>query len=258
MAARVAAVCVAEKGHVNMEIVARQPAGHSSAPPKSSSIGTLARAVRIIEENPFPAHLSAAARLFDALIPDMPAALAYLFSNTWLFGPLLKRLLGLTPATNAMVRTTTAVTIARAGYKSNVLPPLATAVVNHRIHPDESVSFVQKRYDELLRGLPVTTRAMQTLEPAPVSSTSSPAFSALAASSRAVFAGPLAVAPALMVGNTDTRWYWNLAEDIYRHNPTELGMHEVGMFHGRDERIAVDNLARMCAFYAGVVARTAG
>ena len=59
--------------------------------------------------------------------------------------------------------------------------------------------------------------------------------------------------PGLMLGNTDTRHYWSLARDIYRHAPTELTMEATARFHGRDERIAVDNLARLAAFYATVM-----
>jgi carboxypeptidase PM20D1 len=45
----------------------------------------------------------------------------------------------------AQVRTTTALTIFRAGAKENVLPASATAVVNHRIHPADSVASVLRR-----------------------------------------------------------------------------------------------------------------
>jgi acetylornithine deacetylase/succinyl-diaminopimelate desuccinylase-like protein len=56
-----------------------------------------------------------------------------------------------------------------------------------------------------------------------------------------------------MLGNTDTRHFWGTAEDIYRHCPTELTMEETKMFHGKNERVAVGNLARLCQFYVGVV-----
>lgn len=58
-----------------------------------------------------------------------------------------------------------------------------------------------------------------------------------------------------MVGNTDSRWAWDAAPAIFRHCPTELDISEARMFHGVDERIRVDNLARIAAFYARVIAR---
>ena len=78
----------------------------------------------------------------------------------------------------------------------------------------------------------------------------------------------LSIAPGLMLGNTDTRHYWGLATDIYRHCPIELRVRGLAadapavgttaMFHGRDERISIDNLARLAAFYAAVLSGADG
>jgi carboxypeptidase PM20D1 len=259
MKARVAAICVAEKGHVNVEITANKPAGHSSTPPdRNSSIGILAKAISRIEEHNFPVHLGLAEKMFSSMVPFLPLPAAYLFANFWLFGGVVKRILGASAAMKALVQTTTAVTIVKGGYKSNVLPPSATALVNHRIHPDETVSSVVSTYHKVLKGLPVIIQPNQPLEAAPVSSTTSAAFSALGRTVRSVFHGDIAIAPSLMLGNTDTRWYWALADDIYRHCPTELKQEETKMFHGRDERIRVDSLGRLGAFFAGMVVRCAG
>lgn len=74
-----------------------------------------------------------------------------------------------------------------------------------------------------------------------------------AAAAAAAAALPVIPAPALMMGNTDTRHFWGCAEDIYRHCPTELTLAETAMFHGKNERVSVGNLARLCAFYVGVI-----
>ena len=60
------------------------------------------------------------------------------------------------PSTNAMVRTTTAVTMINGGIKANVLPREATARVNFRLLPgDESAEVIEQRdrfeYQQLLR-----------------------------------------------------------------------------------------------------------
>ena len=36
---------------------------------------------------------------------------------------------------NAFMRTTTAITIVDAGFKNNVIPTTARAIIDHRIHP---------------------------------------------------------------------------------------------------------------------------
>ena len=61
-----------------------------------------------------------------------------LLSNLWLFGPVVKGQLEKSPSTNAMVRTTTAMTVFQAGNKENVLPDRAEARVNFRLAPGDS------------------------------------------------------------------------------------------------------------------------
>jgi carboxypeptidase PM20D1 len=277
---RVALVCVGEKGHVNVELSVACEAGHSSAPPvgaPGTSIGILARAITRLEASPFPAHASPASAMFEALLPGITSPLHRLvFANLWASWPLVRALQLLQPASAAMLRTTTAVTMARAGIKSNVLPPLATCVVNHRIHPRDSVASVLARDVSVIGDARVRAVAADPLEPAPVSSTASAGFRAICGAVRCVFgerveAGAeraLSIAPGLMLGNTDTRHYWRLATDIYRHCPIELRVRGLaadapvvgttGMFHGRDERISIDNLARLAAFYATVLGEADG
>lgn len=254
---RAAIVCTVEKGHVNVEISTASVAGHSSIPPSSSSIGALSRGINKLESSPYPTHLYPAMNLFEALLPAMPFLPRLIFANEWLFGWLIKKLLLAKASTAAMIRTTTAVTIVGGGIKSNVMPPLARAIVNRRIHPSESVDFVLKRDKQVLTsaGLEdVAVSALEPLEPSPPSSTSSFGWKAIAKALETTFKrDPPIQAPGLMLGNTDTRWFWPVALDIYRHTPTELTMAETAMFHGKNERVAVDNLARMCIFYSHII-----
>ncbi|XP_034027505.1 N-fatty-acyl-amino acid synthase/hydrolase PM20D1.2-like [Thalassophryne amazonica] len=63
-------------------------------------------------------------------------------SNLWLFSPVIGRFLERSPTTNALVRTTVAVTMFNAGVKVNVIPPAAEACVNLRIHSAQSLQEV--------------------------------------------------------------------------------------------------------------------
>jgi carboxypeptidase PM20D1 len=259
---RVAVVCTSEKGHVNVELAVAGVAGHSSIPPPSGAIGALARAVAAVEAAPQPVHLQPAAELFDALLPAMPFLPRLLFANRWALAPLVAAALLARPATAAMLRTTTAVTLVGGGVKSNVLPPRATAVVNRRVHPRDSVGAVVARDAAVAAaavargggGGELTVTALEPLEPSPVASTRSEGWRAIGHAVAAAFEGRPLQAPGLMLGNTDTRWFWGAAEDIYRHCPTELTMEETKLFHGKDERVAITNLARLATFYACVIA----
>jgi carboxypeptidase PM20D1 len=63
-------------------------------------------------------------------------------SNLWLFGPVVQAQLEKGASTNAMLRTTTALTVVKAGNAENVIPGLAEAVVNFRLLPGDTIASV--------------------------------------------------------------------------------------------------------------------
>ncbi|MBT5388851.1 MAG: M20/M25/M40 family metallo-hydrolase, partial [Porticoccaceae bacterium] len=69
----VAAINVAEKGSITLDIVAAAEGGHSSMPPQTSAITDLARAITQLEEHPVPGGLEGlAADMFDNISRHMP------------------------------------------------------------------------------------------------------------------------------------------------------------------------------------------
>ena len=56
------------------------------------------------------------------------------------------RILAKKPQTDALIRTTTAVTIIKGGTKDNVIPSYAEFVVNHRLHSLDSCADVIRLY----------------------------------------------------------------------------------------------------------------
>ena len=61
-------------------------------------------------------------------------------ANQWLLRPLLLSTMEKSPASNALVRTTTAITMAKGSDAANVLASEAEVTVNFRILPGDSVS----------------------------------------------------------------------------------------------------------------------
>ena len=72
------------------------------------------------------------------MAPEMSGFSRVALSNLWLFGPVVKKQLEAGASTNAMLRTTTALTIVNAGNKENVLPGRADATVNFRLLPGDT------------------------------------------------------------------------------------------------------------------------
>jgi len=245
-----ALIGVAEKGYLSLRLTKVGVAGHSSMPRGSTAIGTLARALVALEDNPMPARLEEPARAtLETLAPELPLSRRLAFSNLWLFGSTVEGIMGSSPATAAMVRTTTAVTVVNGGLKANVLPTQASAIVNFRILPGDSIEDVQRHVRDVVREYGVEIEIVGTSnEASPVSSYTSPAYLTLKEAIASVFPEAV-VGPGLVVGTTDARHYVPIATDVYRFLPLWLQADDLKRFHGTDERIAVKGYADMVRFY---------
>ena len=147
----------------------------------------------------------------------------------------------------------------KAGQKTNVVPGKAMAVVNHRIHPGDKNADNVLQYDKhvisdqrvKLSTFDFSDRKDSHIPPAPVSSIKNETWKKIRKSVADVYGAP--VAPFIMVGNTDTRWYWDLSDDIYRFNPIVIDKKDTDMFHGYNERISTCNLLQAKRFYTNFI-----
>jgi carboxypeptidase PM20D1 len=249
----VAVVGIAEKGFISVELVVRTEGGHSSMPPSQTAVGILSAAIRELETHPVPGGIRGATEaMFEYLAPEMPFSRRLFIANRWLFGPLIERQFGASPEGNAMLRTTTAATIFQAGVKDNVLPASARAVVNFRILPGDSTESVVEHVRRTVDDPRVEVNPLRGRNPSPVSDLESEAFTRLQRTIGQVFPHTI-VAPYLVVGGTDSRYYVDLSSNVYRFGPLEVGRGDYTRVHGTDERIPVAGLADMVRFYVQLI-----
>ena len=57
------------------------------------------------------------------------------------------------------------------------------------------------------------------------------------------------VAPGLMLGATDARFFGEVADNVYRFSPVRAGPADLARFHGTNERISVANQTEVIQFY---------
>ncbi len=249
-----AAINVTEKGFLTIDIIARSVGGHSSIPPQDMAVYTLAEVLNDLHEAPFELHMDAgpSMEMYLQIARYMPFTQRMVFANRWLFGPLLKGALGKNPIAAAMLHTTIAPTMLRAGIKENVLPPEARATVNLRIHPQDSMDAVIARLKRVIERDGVTVEILNKAPASPISSADSAGFANLAMVSRKVF-GQVVVAPGLTVAGTDSKHYEEVADDSYRFNPMMIDAEDLKTFHGVNERISVKNLLSATTFYAALI-----
>ncbi len=251
-----ALVGVAEKGYLSVELLAEGTGGHSSMPPPQSAAGVVAAAVARVEASPFDGGVDGpVAGMLTWLGPEMRMPERLAFANLWLLGGVVEGQLAGKPNTHATLRTTIAVTQLQGSVQDNVLPQRARAVVNLRLHPRDSIASAMAHLEAAVDDPRVTIRPLEASlngEPSPVSSTESAGWQTLTRSIREV-RPDVVVAPGLMIGATDSRWYVPLADDVYRFHPVVLGPGDTDRIHGVDERLPVDDMADFVRFYRRVL-----
>lgn len=255
----VALVGVAEKGHATLEVRVEGRPGHSSAPPPHTAIGVLARALTRIEAAPMPPRRWLAMRMFKELGAFLPLKMRFVFANAGLFNGVIRRQFEKNPQLNAMQRTTTAVTVIRGGVKDNILPSMARALVNFRLLPGDRVEHVLEHVRKAARDDAVQVNAVEAgcWDASPVSPSDGPAFESLTRAIRQVFPDAL-VAPYLVLGATDSRYYAAICPEVFRFSPYLLTAETFKTIHGIDERVPVEDLGRMVQFYILLIQEWAG
>ncbi len=247
----VAFVGIAEKGYVSLEITASAEGGHSSIPPSHTAVGVVSRAIIRIEDNPFPANMAYASRFLEYVGPKMPFGKKMIFANLWLFSPLVERILSRSPEMNAEIRTTTAVTMFSGSSKENVLPIKATAIVNFRVMPGESIAGVIARVKRTVNDprVQVSSRGFSS-EPSLTSDINSKSYEMLRNTILQVAADKdLIVAPSLFLGATDSRYFTGMSDNVYRFVFSKLDHDDLKRIHGTNERISVDDYLQLITFY---------
>lgn len=265
LATPAALIGIAEKGYLSAVLRVSATPGHSSMPPPKGqgAIAMMSAALARLEDKQLPAGIRGVAReMFETIAPEMSGFQRVALSNLWLFGPLVQKQLEAKASTNAMLRTTTALTMAHAGNKDNVLPGRAEATVNFRLLPGDSASAAMGHvHDEADAAIGPGRYELIALpgasEPSKVSPTQSASYQLINRTVREVFPGTL-VAPGLMIGATDSRHFEAISDHIYRFSPVRAKPEDLPRFHGTNERISAANLAELIRFYHRLVSQAAG
>jgi carboxypeptidase PM20D1 len=247
----VAFVAVVEKGYLTLQLIAHGTGGHSSRPAHDLAIARLCDAVLKVLDHPFAGGLDNIQRAqFAVIAPYMPFFQRMMMSNLWLTAPIVTRILDGNPESAATIHTTIAPTIIFGGVKDNVLPPQATATINFRLHPRDTIESVIEHVRKAVDDPRVDVRALTETqdEASKVSDLNDANGQYLTAAIRDTFNG-IPVAPTMTTGATDSRHYLPIADDVFRLDPFHFGPDDLGRVHGTNERLAVGDLGPAVGFY---------
>lgn len=251
-----ALIGVAEKGYMSVVLKMSATPGHSSMPPKkgSSAIAMMSAALTRLEDEQLPAGIrGVASQMFDVLAPEMGGFSRVALSNLWLFSPVVQKQFEGAGSTNAMIRSTTALTIIGAGNKENVLPGRAEATVNFRILPGDTKEQVMEHMRAKVSLAAPTDKFELFALPGAVNAskvapTDSAQYKVLNKTIREIFPDAL-VAPGLMVAGTDSIHYGDISDHIFKFSPVRANSEDLKRFHGNNERLSTANYADAIRFY---------
>ncbi|MDD9893768.1 MAG: M20 family peptidase [Gammaproteobacteria bacterium] len=240
-----------EKGYATFTFTVKELGGHSSVPPRDTAVARLARAILKVNENRLPAEIvSPVDQLLKDLAPAMSFGQRLVIANLWLFEPVVLKMFGQKNTTAAMTQTTVAPTIFQSGHTENVLPRKASATINFRLLPGTTLQSLGKYLEDTVNdpAVNITLNAPFQSDPSPLSSQSNRAWDLLYSTTAKYFPSAV-IAPNLTVGATDARHYAAIADDQYRFLPIILTPDDISGFHGKNERISIQNWHRMVRWY---------
>ena len=234
--ARAYLVETAEKGIAWMRLRVRGRAGHGSMLNDENAVTKLAEAVARLGRHRFPLVLTDTVRDFLAGITGLTGLE---FDEDDLDGAVAK-LGGLSRAVGATLRDTANPTMLDAGYKANVIPSVAEAVVDCRVLPGRLAAF-EREVDEIL-GPDVEREWVVNL---PSLETAFDGDLVDAMSAAIVAEDPTAsVLPYMLSGGTDAKAFARLGIRCFGFSPLKLppDLDFAALFHGVDERVPLDAL----------------
>ena len=251
-----AMIGVFEKGSADVFFSAASNGGHASTPTAHSPIARLADFVHEIETRPvfkrrMPREVSA---MFETLAPYASFPLKLVFTNLWLFRPLLLRLLpAISAQAGAMIRTTIAFTMQSGSDACNVMPQKATLGANMRFIPhqgmQESLAVVEKLAQKHRLTMEVR-RASDYTKPVDIHGE---AFRTVQRVVSETFPG-CAGSPYVMTGATDARFYQKICDNVVRFAPVIYGPEQMKGMHGLNENIEYSCLPGAVDFYKNLIA----
>jgi len=156
-----------------------------------------------------------------------------------------------------MVRTTVTATVIRGGNKSNRVPTEASALVNIRTLPGETLESVTRRVRGIVRDRHIEIRSIgRPRDASPVSTVEGAPYQLLKETIREITPDEeVVIAPYLVPGGTDARHYATLTDAVYRFIGMRLTRSLVNGFHGADERLPVVEYLRATALYSRLIQR---
>ncbi len=228
----------AEKGIAWMRLSARGRAGHGSMVHDDNAVTAVAEAVAKLGRHQFPLVLTEPVAQFLTAVGEETG---YEFDvNSSDIDGAVAKLGDIGRIVGATLRDTANPTMLKAGYKANVIPATAEAIVDCRVLPGRREAF-EREVDELIG--PNVTRTWERDLPSVETTFEGDLVDAMNAALLAVDPDARTV-PYMLSGATDAKAFVRLGIRCFGFAPLRLPpeLDFASLFHGVDERVPVEAL----------------
>ena len=243
-------------------VTAHGPGGHASIPLDGNVINRLARALAKIDAYKSPLSLTPTTREFFTQLGrvwpnrEERQAMADVASPDTRRVRRGARILEKTPVFNAVLRTGISPTILEGGIRTNVIPTDATAKLNVRTLPGQSIDSVVAQLKKVVGDPLVDITIADRGENSPASDFHAPLFNAIRESAQALEPS-LAVVPYLSTGATDSARLRNWGMQAFGLLPFPMNQNDEDRMHGNDERVPLASLEFGTRMIYGAIVRVA-
>src|SRR5262245_3522209 len=237
-------IAVTEKQVLWLRLVAEEAAGHGSRPFPDAAPRRLVEALNRVVESPTAPRLTPITReVFRRVGRNVEGlegmAMRHLNNPVvWLFAD---GLLQQDPWSASMTRDTVALTMLTAGYKPNVIPERAEAVLDCRLLPDTKPDAFIDQLRKTIDDPQVRIEIIQSPESTPPSPVDNPLFLAMRNAAAAVYPG-VVVTETMTTTGTDSRFFRRRGTPAYGFFPVLISKQLSATVHGVDERVPVEDL----------------
>jgi acetylornithine deacetylase/succinyl-diaminopimelate desuccinylase-like protein len=232
---------VGEKASQNYRIETTNPGGHSSIPIRDNAIYELADALLRVREHEFPAKLTETTRTFFAKAgaargDELGQAMVTLAKNPE--DRAAEAIVSRDRAFHSMLRTTCVATLLSGGHAENALPQRATANINCRIFPGESVEETRATLIATIADARVTVTPVPPIRPLAVPPPLDPKIMRPAEKLVARYFPGVPLVPSMSTGATDGIFLEAIGIPVYGV-PGFWGDPDGNGVHGLNERRSV-------------------
>lgn len=248
-----AMIGVAEKGMMTVKISTVGEMGHGSVPPSETAITKLSRVIGRFHAHVMPSLFGQGVEreMLDILATYSSWPFKIVYANFWLFKPFIHHVFASYPSLNSIIRTSTAVTMIKGGTKVNVLPDSAHAYINHRIHQSQTFDEIIEMDKRIISDPTIQIELHgKAHNPSPVAPYNDDAygFQLIKLSTQQVNPDTIVI-PSIFLAASDSRWYTNLTDSIYKFSAITIPLQETKLFHGHDERLSIKNYENLINFF---------